>query len=148
MHLMPTLARNAAQLRLQRTHLANQKHRVLFRIRPTYISAGLEGVAAIPYTDFMYGLCESVCAGGHSGPPLREELSLATLGAHQPRCDDQTHTHRQDPKLTRDDIYFREASHHQRDHHRNRNAGHYPRDNRGNHAISLPESPLPGIFSL
>ena len=80
--------------------------------------------------------------------PYAEDLSLTALGTHQPRCNHQTHTHRQDPKLTRDDIYFREASHHQRDHHRNRNAGHDPRDNRGNHAISLPESPLPGIFSL
>ena len=73
-------------------------------------------------------------------PIAVENLPAAALATHQPRSNHQSHTHRQNPKLTRDHIHFHEACNHQRNHHRNRNAGHNPRDNRGNHNVSLPET--------
>ena len=130
--------------------LAFQTAYELCHIRRTYIHIRHSGRAWQPSPTRKLRLVD----GSHfvradtAVRPYAEDLSLAALATHQTCSNHQTHTHRQYPKLTRDHIDFREACHHQRDHHRNRNAGHYPRDNRGNHAISLPESPLPGIFSL
>jgi hypothetical protein len=140
------------------------------------VTTGGRGVPPL-HRGFMFSGCQSVCTGGHGGPPLRggfatqsrsqkrqriersrdvhlrsdlvvDNLPPAALATHQTCSNHQPHTHRQNPKLTRNHIHFHKARNHQRNHHRNRNTGHNPRDNRGNHNASLPESTQTGIFPI
>ena len=57
-----------------------------------------EGVAALPYAElWIHHTSENV-------PIVVENLPAAALAAQQARSDNQAHTHRQNPKLTRNHI--------------------------------------------
>ena len=52
-----------------------------------------EGVAALPYTDFVFSRWQYICAGGHGGPPLRGGFpTKAPVGAGFHACPEYRST--------------------------------------------------------